>query len=226
MYSSSVFAISLLVAEMPYSILCAVAFFLPLYYIPGLQTESSRAGYQFFIVLVTEIFSITLGQALAALTPSLFISSQFDPFIFVTFSLFCGVTIPAPQMPAGYRTWLYELNPFTRLISGMVVTALHDLPVRCRPEELNVFQAPGNTTCGEYMQPFFERGGPGYLVSNATQDCQYCAFKVGDEFYGPLGLSFDHRWRDLGIYIAFIGSNLIILFLAVCSFTPPPPPPE
>ncbi|KXX73602.1 ABC transporter G family member 11 [Madurella mycetomatis] len=214
MYSSFVFAISLLVAEIPYSILCAVCFFLPLYYIPGLQNESSRAGYQFLMVLITEIFSVTLGQALSALTPSLFISSQFDPFIFVTFALFCGVTIPAPQMPAGYRTWLYELNPFTRLISGMVVTALHKLPVVCSPEELNEFQAPANTTCGEYMQPFFDRGGPGYLVNNATQDCQYCAFRIGDEFYGPLGLSFYERWRDLGIFVAFIGSNLIILFVA------------
>ncbi|KAL2198045.1 ABC-2 type transporter-domain-containing protein [Corynascus similis CBS 632.67] len=214
MYSSFVFATSLLVAEMPYSILCAVSFFLPLYYMPGLQTEASRAGYQFFIILITEIFSVTLGQALSALTPSLFISSQFDPFIFVTFSLFCGVTIPAPQMPAGYRTWLYELNPFTRLISGMVVTALHGEQVQCAPEELNAFTAPSNTTCGEYMQPFFDRGGPGYLVNNATQDCQYCAYKIGDEFYGPLGLSFDNRWRDLGIYVAYIGSNLIILFLA------------
>lgn len=214
MYSSFVFSTSLLVAEMPYSILCAVSFFLPLYYMPGLQTEASRAGYQFFIILVTEIFSVTLGQALSALTPSLFISSQFDPFIFVTFSLFCGVTIPAPQMPAGYRTWLYELNPFTRLISGMVVTALHDVPVQCAPEELNRFIAPSNTTCGEYMQPFFDRGGPGYLVSNVTRACEYCAFKVGDEFYGPLGLSFDNRWRDLGIYIVYILSNLVILFVA------------
>jgi hypothetical protein len=98
----------------------------------------------------------------------------------------------------------------------MVVTALHDLPVVCAPQELNVFSAPPNTTCGEYMQPFFANGGPGYLVNNnATTDCQYCAFKVGDEFYEALGLSFDNRWRDLGIYIAFIGSNLIILFVAV-----------
>jgi ABC-type multidrug transport system ATPase subunit/ABC-type multidrug transport system permease subunit len=215
MYSSFVFSTSLLVAEMPYSILCAVFFFIPLYYLPGLQAESSRAGYQFFMVLITEIFSVTMGQALSALTPSLFISSQFDPFIMVTFALFCGVTIPPPQMPAGYRTWLYELNPFTRLIGGMVVTALHEMPVRCAPEELNVFRAPPNTTCGEYMQPFFDRGGPGYLVNNATQDCQYCAYKVGDEFYTPLGFSFDNRWRDLGIYIAYIASNLIILFVAV-----------
>jgi len=217
MYSSFVFALSLLVAELPYSILCAVCFFLPLYYIPGLQSESSRAGYQFLIVLITELFSVTLGQALAALSPSLFISSQFDPFIMVTFSLFCGVTIPAPQMPAGYRTWLYQLNPFTRLISGMVVTALHDMPVHCTQRELNSFTAPPGTTCGEYMQPFFERGGAGYLVRNDTTACEYCAYKVGDQFYEPLGLSFDHRWRDMGIYIAFIGSNLIILFLAVSS---------
>ena len=84
MYSSFVFAASLLVAEMPYSLLCAVAFLLPLYYIPGLQTEPTRAGYQFFVVLVTEVFSVTMGQALSALTPSLFISSQFDPFIMVS----------------------------------------------------------------------------------------------------------------------------------------------
>ncbi|KAM7202534.1 ABC-2 type transporter domain containing protein [Rhypophila sp. PSN 637] len=214
MYSSFTFAMSMLIAEMPYSILCAVVFFLPLYYMPGLQTESTRAGYQFFMVLITEIFSVTMGQFLAACTPSLFISSQFDPFIMITFALFCGVTIPAPQMPKFWRSWLYELDPFTRLIGGMATTALHELPVICEPEEINRFTAPDGQTCGEYMKDFFSRGGPGYLVNNATSACEYCAFKVGDQFYQPLGLSFDNRWRDLGIFLGFLGSNLVILFLA------------
>ncbi|KAK4174446.1 putative ATP-binding transporter [Triangularia setosa] len=216
MYSSFVFASSLLIAEIPYSILCAVLFFLPLYYLPGLQPEPVRAGYQFLIILITEFFSVTMGQALSALTPSLFISSQFDPFIFVTFALFCGVTIPPPQMPAGYRTWLYELNPFTRLIGGTVVTALHDLPVVCLPEELNNFTAPIGQNCAEYMKPFFGRGGSGYLVGggNNTSDCSYCAFEVGNEFFEPLGFAYGNRWRDLGIFVGFIGSNMIILFLA------------
>ncbi|KAK3381681.1 ABC-2 type transporter-domain-containing protein [Podospora didyma] len=214
MYSSFVFAASMVVAEMPYSILCAVGFFLPIYYMPGLQTESSRAGYQFFMVLITELFSVTMGQALASLTPSLFISSQFDPFIMITFALFCGVTIPYPQMPGFWKAWLYQLDPFTRLISGMAVTALHDLPVVCQPRELNAFSAPQGQTCGEYMQLFFDNGGAGYLVDNTTSACEYCAYKVGDQFYQPLGLSFDNRWRDLGIFIAFIGSNLIILLMA------------
>ncbi|KAH7135031.1 ABC transporter CDR4 [Dendryphion nanum] len=213
-YKTFPFALSMVIAEMPYSILCAVAFFIPLYYIPGLNPDSSRAGYQFFIVLITEIFSVTLGQMIAALTPTPFISSLVNPFVIVIFALFCGVTIPKPQIPGFWRAWLYQLNPFTRLIGGMIVTELHDLPVQCTPVEYNQFSAPSGQDCGSYMSDFFSNGAPGYLLNNATDLCQYCAFKVGDEFFEPLGYEFKNRWRDLGIFAAFIGSNLIILFLA------------
>jgi ATP-binding cassette subfamily G (WHITE) protein 2 (SNQ2) len=86
-YKTFPFAISMVIAELPYSILCAVAFFLPIYYIPGLNSESSRAGYQFLMVLITEIFSVTLGQAIAALTPTPFIAAYVNPFIIVVFAL-------------------------------------------------------------------------------------------------------------------------------------------
>ncbi|KAJ5716515.1 hypothetical protein N7493_008426 [Penicillium malachiteum] len=213
-YSQFVFALSMVLAEVPYSLLCAVAFFLPLYYIPGFQSASDRAGYQFFIVLITEFFAVTLGQVISALTPNSFIASQLNPPITIIFSLFCGVTIPKPQMPKFWRSWLYQLDPFTRLISGMVVTELHGREVQCINSEYNSFTSPSNQTCGEYMAPFFERGGNGYIVNNATQDCQYCLYKMGDQFYDAYDMNFDNRWRDLGILIAFVGSNLIILFLA------------
>jgi ABC-type multidrug transport system permease subunit len=213
-YKTFPFALSMLIAEMPYSILCAVAFFLPLYYIPGLSHDSSRAGYQFFMVLITEIFSVTLAQMIAAMTPDPFISSLVNPFIIVIFSLFCGVTIPKPQIPKFWRVWLYELNPFTRLIGGMIVTELHQAPVQCTDMEFNRFTAPAGQDCGSYMSDFFASGAPGYLKNNLTDMCEYCAFKVGDEFYNPLGYEFGNRWRDLGIFAAFIGSNIIILFVA------------
>lgn len=213
MYSSFTFAVSMILAELPYSILCAVCFYLPLYYMPGFPTESSRAGYQFLMILITELFAVTLGQLLAALTPSAFISSQFDPFIIITFALFCGVTIPYPQMPVGWRVWLYELDPFTRLIGGMATTALEGLPVTCSDRELNMFSAPEGMTCGEYMRDFFEAGGLGYIKDNATSACEYCAYKVGNQFYEPLGFDFSNRWRDLGIFIAFVVSNIIIILI-------------
>lgn len=55
MYSQIVFALAQLAAETPYSILCAVVFFLLLYYPMGFSTVTDRAGYQFFVVLVTEV---------------------------------------------------------------------------------------------------------------------------------------------------------------------------
>ncbi|GAB7347060.1 hypothetical protein MBLNU459_g3198t2 [Dothideomycetes sp. NU459] len=211
-YKQFPFAFSMVIAEMPYSVLCAVAFFLPIYYVPGFQSASSRAGYQFFIVLITEVFSVTLAQMISALTPSTFIAVLLNPFIIIVFALFCGVTISKDQIPGGWR-WLYQLDPFTRLIGGMVVTELHDRPVVCTSGELNHFTAPAGQSCGEYMSNYFAAGGPGYIVSNSTDSCSYCAYSVGDQFYTALDFSFDNRWRDLGIFAAFIGSNLVLLFI-------------
>lgn len=97
----------------------------------------------------------------------------------------------------------------------MVVTELHGRTVECKASELQHFTSPIGQSCGEYMSNFFESGGAGYIVNNATNACQYCAYKVGDQFYTALGLNFDNRWRDLGILMAFIGSNLVLLFLGV-----------
>ncbi|KAI0503400.1 ABC-2 type transporter [Xylaria bambusicola] len=213
MYSTFTFTLSMVLAELPYSIFCSVLFFLPLYFIPGFQSEASRAGYQYFMVLITELFAVSLGQVLAAISPSAFVSSQYDPFIVITFALFCGVTIPYPQMPGFWKAWLYQLDPFTRLISGTITTALHELPVKCTSRELNAFVAPPGETCGSYMEKFFELGA-GYLVNNDTSNCEYCAYKSGDQFYQAFEYTFDTRWRDLGIFIAFVASNTIILFVA------------
>ena len=212
-YGQFAFAASMVLAETPYSILCSVAFFLPLYYIPGLQPAPERAGYQFLMTLTVEFFAVTLGQMISALTPSTYIAMLWNPPVIITFALFCGVTIPQPQIPAFWRSWLYQLDPFTRLIGGMVVTELHDRPVVCRPQELNRFAAPPGLSCGQYMAPYFARGGLGYIADNRTSDCAYCAYRVGDQFFEPLGFSFANRWRDLGIMAAFVASNLFILFV-------------
>ncbi|KAI9374499.1 ABC-2 type transporter-domain-containing protein [Aspergillus egyptiacus] len=213
-YKSFAFALSMVIAEIPYCIMCGVVFFLFIYYIPGFQTAPDRAGYQFFMIMITQLFAVTLGQMIQALTPNSFIASQYNPPLMILFSLFCGVMIPKPQMPGFWRSWFYELDPFTRIISGMVTTELHQRPVVCTPGEYNRFQAPEGKTCGEYMQVFFEKGGVGYLADNTTRDCEYCAYRVGDEYYQAFEMSFNNRWRDLVIYAAFVGSNLIILFLA------------
>jgi ATP-binding cassette subfamily G (WHITE) protein 2 (SNQ2) len=209
------FALSMALAEVPYSLICAVAFFLLIHYLPGLQNSPSRAGYEFLMVLVVEFFAVLLGQMIAALTPSPKISSLLNPPIIITMALFSGVTVPAPQMPHFWRSWLFQVDPFARLVGGFLVTELHGRIIKCRDSELQDFTSPTNQLCGEYMTSFFNSGGPGYIVDNSTTNCQYCAYRTGDEFFTPLGYKFENRWQDLGRLSVYIGSSLIILLLAV-----------
>jgi ATP-binding cassette subfamily G (WHITE) protein 2 (SNQ2) len=214
-YRTVPFALSMILAEVPYSFLCALTFFIPIYFIPGLNLAPDRAGYQFLMTLIMELFSVVLGQMVAAMTPSPKIASLLNPPIIITFALFSGVTVPPSVMPKFWHAWLYPLDPFSRLIGGMLVTELHGREVVCKPSELNVFTAPDGVNCGSYMASYFANGGPGYLVNNNTQSCEYCAYSVGDQFYEPLGYDFGNRWRDLGILSAYIGSSIILILIAV-----------
>jgi ATP-binding cassette subfamily G (WHITE) protein 2 (SNQ2) len=150
----------------------------------------------------------------AALTPNAFIANLLNPPIMITFGLFCGVTIPRSAMPTFWGSWLYPLDPMSRLVNGMMSTELHQLQVQCTPSELAIFNPPVGQTCGQYAATFLETA-MGYVSNpNATFNCGYCQYTVGDGYLSYLEFSWNDRWKELGIFAAFIGSNLIILALA------------
>lgn len=181
-----VFALAQLTSELFYSVLCAIVYFLSFYYPAGFNTSSDRAGYFFAMILVVEVFAVTLGQAVSALNPSVYLAALANPFLIIIMSLFCGVTIPKPNLPHFWRVWMYQLNPFTRLVSGLVSNELHDLVVVCKDSEFSVFQPPSGQSCGAYGDEFINFYG-GYLNNpNATTDCQYCPC----EYHHPL-----RSWR-------------------------------
>lgn len=213
MYSPVAFGVAQTIAEMPYSILCAVAWFLPWYYLPHFQRDSDRAGYSLLMVFVLELFAVTLGQAVAAVSPSVFVAAKSTPPMVVVFSLLCGVTIPKPQIPKFWRSWLYELNPLTRLVSGLLANEMHGLKITCAPKEYNVFQPPTSQSCAQWANPFIQTSG-GYLLNpNDTSDCRYCQYNVGDEYLKTVEVEFGNRYRDLGIFAAFICSNMVIIVI-------------
>ncbi|KAL7421564.1 ATP-binding cassette transporter snq2 [Cryptotrichosporon argae] len=214
MYSSTVFALTQLIAEMPYSVGCATAFFLLLYFGVGFPSESSRSGYVFFMILITEIYAVTLGQAVAALSPSIIVAALFNPFLLVLFSVFCGVTAPPANLPYFWRSWMWPLDPFTRLISGLVSSVLQGVPVVCKDSEYLVFPPPAGQTCYEWAGAYAAYAG-GYLGNpNATDSCQYCQYSSGQAFFAGLEISFSNRWRDLGIFIAYVVFNVLVLLVA------------
>jgi ATP-binding cassette subfamily G (WHITE) protein 2 (SNQ2) len=142
----------------------------------GFPTESSRAGYFFAMILITEVYAVTMGQALAALSPSIIVAALFNPFLLVLFSVFCGVTAPYANLPYFWRSWMYWLDPFTWLVKGLVTTGLHGVPVVCKSTEFLLFPPPSGQTCGQYANGFATAVG-GYINNpNATDECQYCQY--------------------------------------------------
>ena len=88
------------------------------------STGTSGTGFQFLVVLITEMFAVTLGQLIASITPSIQIAALFTPPIQIILSNLCGVTIPYPTLGKFWRSWLYQLDPFTRMLSAMLATEL------------------------------------------------------------------------------------------------------
>ncbi|OSX66986.1 hypothetical protein POSPLADRAFT_1072131 [Postia placenta MAD-698-R-SB12] len=216
-YSPYVFAIGQLVGETPYSILCAILYWVLMVYPMGFGKGSAGVAGTFFqllIVLFMELFGVGFGQLIGALSPSMQIAPLFNPFMGLVLSTFCGVTLPYPTMEKFWRSWLYQLDPYTRTLSTMLATELHGLKIECAASEFNLFNPPSGQTCQQWAGEFVAGFG-GYLNNpNATEACQYCQYAVGDQFFEPLNIRYDNRWRDAFILFSFFIFNVICTIAA------------
>jgi ATP-binding cassette, subfamily G (WHITE), member 2, SNQ2 len=85
---------------------------------------TNGTGFQLLVVLITEMFAVTLGQLIASITPSLQIAALFTTPIQIVLANMCGVTVPYPSLIKFWRSWLYQLDPFTRMLAAMLSTEL------------------------------------------------------------------------------------------------------
>ncbi|KAI1314533.1 hypothetical protein EDD11_002008 [Mortierella claussenii] len=214
-YGWKPFAVSIMLIEIPYIILSASIFFVVFYWTVGFVSDSTLTFFTWLMIVVFCMFAISLGQLIAALTPSTTVAALLNPFIFSSLNLFCGVMIPFAAMPKFWSSWMYWLDPYHYIIEGLVSSQLHNVPVRCASDEFSIFHAPAGQTCGSYAAAFMEKA-MGYINNpNATSDCQYCQYEYGQDFYEGLNMDFGHRWRNLGILCIYLAFNIIALMFAI-----------
>lgn len=150
----------------------------------GFGQGSAGVGGEFFqllMIIFMELFGVSLGQFIGAVSPSMQIAPLFNPFLILTLSTFCGVTLPYPSM-ATYWRWLYELSPYTRTLGAMLSVELHGLEIQCNSDEFIRFNPPSGQTCAAWANEFVQGFG-GYLANpNDTSDCQYCQYAVSGMF--------------------------------------------
>ena len=105
---------------------------------------------------------------------------------------------------------MYRANPFTYLIQGMLTTGLANTEVVCSKVELLNVNPPSGQTCGDYFKNFISFAGGNLLNPSATSNCSFCSQKSTNDFLAGIDAQFNERWRNFGIFIAFIAINVIL----------------
>ncbi|KAF9908837.1 hypothetical protein EC991_009356 [Linnemannia zychae] len=214
-YGWKPFAISIIAIEIPYIVFSATVFFCVFYWTVGFVSDSTLTFFSWLMIILFCLFALTIGQLIAALTPSTQVAALLNPFVFSTLNLFCGVMISKDLMPKFWSSWMYWLDPYHYVVEALTTAQLHDVRVWCKDDEFFTFHPPAGQTCGQYASAFLDRA-TGYIANiNATDSCQYCQYEYGQDFYSGLGMDFDNRWRNMGIICLYIGFNVLMVLVAI-----------
>ena len=203
--------ISQYVNEIPYCIFFSTIFFVCWYFPIQLDNEPSTAGfwwftYCFFYQLYFPAFALMILYAAPDLPSANILLGLFFSF---TIS-FCGV-VQRPQLMPGFWKFMWRLSPLTYFVGNQVGTLLHDRPVNCSEEEFNYLDPPDGLTCGSYLDEYFSMN-TGYVNNpNDTSNCAVCQYSVGDDFLHSIGISYSDRWRNIGLFCAYICFNLFLM---------------
>lgn len=228
LYNWLILPLTFLLVEIPWNIFAQTLFWLPWYFLtrfsPG---QSDRAAFSwFFVCVLFPFYWVSFATAVAAVAPNAMLASILFSFFFSFVIIFCGVVQPPALMPYFWKAWITVLSPFTYFLEALLGNTLDGQPVICEPAEYNTVIPPAGQNCQEYLANFSSPlngppSGSGYFITNAAgtpgETCSYCQYRSGSNFLTGLSadpLIFDpaHRYRNIGIVLAYCIFNVLLLF--------------
>ncbi|KAJ5952972.1 uncharacterized protein N7479_011385 [Penicillium vulpinum] len=208
-YSWKVFILCQILVELPWQALLGLCTWASFYFSVYGSAQSPQR--QVLILLFTVqffLFASTFAQLVIAAVPNVALGSMLSTFAFLLCLLFNGIMQPPSALPR-FWTFMNRVSPLTYYVGGISATALHGRPIHCSDRELRVFDPPRGQNCGEYLVEYLKTA-PGTLYNPLSADrCQYCPLRVADQYLAAREISWDNRWRNFGIFWAYIISNII-----------------
>lgn len=217
-YSWFAWTTGAVIVEIPWSLFAGAVYFNCWWWgIMGWRTsyQGFPSGFTLLCVLLFELYYVGFGQAIASFSPNELLASLLVPVFFLFVVSFCGVVVPAQQLPYFWRSWMYWLTPFHYLLEAFLAVALHDQPVQCTDNEFARFSPPPGQTCQDYAGGYIAQAG-GYVQDalDGSGLCEYCQYATGDEFGKGFSVYYSHIWRNFGIVCGFIVFNFAVVYLA------------
>ncbi len=106
---------------------------------------------------------------------------------------------------------MWKVSPLTYVVQTLVALVLHEKKVECSHEEYNFFEPPSGLTCQEFAGTYVTDNS-GYLLNpNATSNCGYCEYRVGDEYMSTVSVKYSYRWRNFGFMWVYIIFNIVAM---------------
>lgn len=215
-FSWAAFITAQITAEVPFQVGIGTIAFFCWYYPLGLYenavpsgTVHERGGLMYLLITSFFVYASTLGQVAGSFNESAENAANLANLLFIMCLNFCGV-LAGPGVLPGFWIFMYRCNPFTYLVQGMLSTGLAKNTVKCSARELVSFNPFQGQTCGEYMESYIKTAG-GYVTNpDATSACQFCRLSSTDTFLSSVNSLYSERWRNWGIFIAFIAINMIL----------------
>ncbi|KAB8070348.1 ABC-2 type transporter-domain-containing protein [Aspergillus leporis] len=216
-YSWQAFVLTNIVIELAWNTIMAILCFLVWFYPVGLyrngqytDTQHSRSTLAFLFIWATFLFASSLAHMLIAGVESPEIASTLSNVLAIMMYAFCGI-LAGPNALPGFWIFMYRVNPFTYLVSGLLSTSLGNAPMHCAENEFLSFSAPANLTCGEYMQDYISAHG-GYLLDSEARggvNCHFCMSDNTNQFLRNINIDFSTRWRDFGLMWVYVVFNTV-----------------
>ncbi|KAK6461713.1 multidrug resistance protein [Scheffersomyces coipomensis] len=218
-YSWFAFITGQITSEIPFQIVCGAISFFCWYYPVGLYRNAiptdqvnSRGVLMWMFLTAFLVYATSMGQLCLSFIEVADNAVNLATILSSLCLNFCGV-LAGPEILPRFWIFMYRANPFTYLMQGILATGLANTNVICAEEELLVFNPPSGETCGSYMAPYMSFAG-GYLTDiNATSGCQFCQMGSTNVFLTSVNAHFSQRWRNFGIFVSFIGINIILTII-------------
>ena len=210
-FSWVAFILGQMSAEFPCNCLAGAVAFFCFYYPVGLYSNASfsnqlaeRSGLFFLYSVAYFIWIGSMSSMVAAPFDDPQAGGNVANLMFTMSIMFNGVFVGPSKMP-GFWKFMYRVSPLTYFIDGTLSTAIANNNVQCSTKELSALTPPSGMTCGEYLDPYFKNVGTGYLTDyNATDVCHVCSMSTTNYYLKTVSSSYSHRWRNFGIFLAFI----------------------
>lgn len=198
MYHPAAEAVASMTVDLPYKVLNTIVFNLTLYFMTNLRREP---GPFFFFLLICFLATLAMSMIFRTIASSSRTLSQAmvpAAFIILALVIFTGFVIPIDYM-LGWCRWINYIDPLAYAFESLMINEFHNRDYTCNG------YTPSQSVAG------YANVLPNEHICSAVGAVAGQDFVNGDAYINSAFQYYHaHKWRNVGILIAFI-----IFFLGV-----------